>query len=317
MASFYFYDFTFKDVSKYETAFPDDDGDMTSGNALARFISGKKKLSIIKKNKKGETESYVNNLRTIDGVSVLELSNKKEVRVVDSNQQNGSVESYPYVTIVIDNREGGQIIGIERRRIFDDNADTAVRKVAALLAENINNALEVYGKAIELKPVTTVRDIASVIHNRVFDNDDEVTSISFSFKPGEPDDSQSSIINDYIRPLNKLMGADGVKTELLYDSGGGDKMKKINHDLIALSTVLRQHQNYSLNINFKRFGTYRADGLLWAHFPIDRTTIDEFFSGTMDFYGDGGQTITLLAVLSNIKNEMTNGELWKTDDTDG
>lgn len=318
MADYYFYDITYKDVPKELSLFSEDSGGIiTSGNALARFIAGRRKLPITETNKNGETESYINNLITIDDVSVLELSNKKEVKVVDTNQQSGSVESYPYVTIVIDNREKGQIIGIERRRIFADDADTATRRVAALLADNINKALKAYGKAIELTRVTSTHDISSVIRNRVVDHGDKVISIKFSFKPDKQDDGQSSVINDYIRPLNDLMGADGMNAELLYDNGGGDTMKKIRHDLVTLAVELRRHQNYSLNVNFKQFGIYRADDLLWAHFPIRAAAIKEFFSGTRELNFGNEQTLALLKIMDSIKEEITNGELWKPTDTNG
>lgn len=100
MADFYFYDFTFKDVPKDQSLFPEYDGDTTNGgNALARFIMGKKKLHITDANKDGDVESYINNLRTIENVSVQDMSNKEEVKVVDSHYSEVLCQAKPLLLV--------------------------------------------------------------------------------------------------------------------------------------------------------------------------------------------------------------------------
>lgn len=85
-------------------------------------------------------------LRHEGGVILMTVeANKSKHTTID--KKDVEHQHHPYSIVLIDNRPGHQMVGIERNSAFDRNPD----KLALILQESISRLLMPFGRRVELK----------------------------------------------------------------------------------------------------------------------------------------------------------------------
>ena len=180
MNDYYFYRYKFLN-NKKEPSLPldyDEELKGTPRELLDNVFSKKRKLPIHLSKSNGEEEIYDNNIYSHDGVGLMQLQNNILVKVYKDYQRE-KVESHPYLNVVIDNRDGHQLIGIEKNSAFRKRKgdDNTTQGVAALIAESVSAYLAPIGIAMQVKAVARPGELWPTMLHRITHEKKRVKSI--------------------------------------------------------------------------------------------------------------------------------------------
>lgn len=242
-------------------------------------------LPILKSKRRGkektqEFEKYNCEVaRHENGIILMTIENNKFKHTIIDKKDHKNPH-HPFCNIIIDNRQGKQIIGIERNSAFDNNTD----KVAQLLAHGMGMLMKPYHKKMtinRLKKRNT--EFWSVVDDVITKFKDAVKQIRLDFNGEEEKNS-----GDLVQLLSSLARkTESIAVFMLNAEGDGEvKLQEIHEDLTNMAKVCLAQKNYDLSVKFKKFGIYRYGSDLLAQFGIEEEYITQFEEGTkvLDFY---------------------------------
>ena len=228
-------------------------------------------------------------------------ANKSKHTTID--KKDVEHQHHPYCTVVIDNRPGHQMIGIERNAAFDSNPD----KLADILQKGINHLLMPYGRKIELlKLKKNNNEFWPVIDRLRTQYQDEVTQIRLDLNGKNTDGKVDG------SSLMSLISSMAVKTDskasLMFNAekDGEVKLQEIHDDVSHIAAICLAHKGYDLKVMFKKFGVYRYGADLMAQFGVDDEVLDGFESGSREFCFEQSASVYGLSIWLDKLNTLLN-----------
>lgn len=217
-----------------------------------------------------------------DGVILMTVeANKSKHTTID--KKDVEHQHHPYSTVLIDNRPGHQMIGIERNAAFDGNPD----KLADILQKSINQLLLPYGRKIELlKLKKKSKEFWPVINQLRTHYQDEVRQIrlDLSGKNAKEAAEAGSLMCLISRLAQKTESAASLILQSEEDKEV--KLQEIYDDVNHIAAICMEHKGYDLMVKFKKFGVYRYGADLLAMFGVDDEVLNCFGNGSKEFCFD-------------------------------
>lgn len=287
----------------------DEDNKLMHADGVQQFVSlfndkTHLDLTIAKDKKCTEWEIYkCHVLRHEAGVVLMALEdNRHKHAIIDLKDKK--IEHHPYCYVIVDNRAGHMIIGIERNSAFGSNTD----KVADILRNGLSNLMYDYQKHIEIERLTknsiNLWDVADEITENF---NDCVKQIRIDYVGNEQNNSQSA--NDILAIMNQL--AEKSDSNALFalnaKNNDGVKLKNIRYDMQRIAELCLAQPNYGLAVRFKNFGVYRYGSDLAAQFSMEEKVICDFRKGAkiIDFETTG-QNYDLIVWLDRLHQLISN-----------
>lgn len=287
MNDYYFYRYKFKEVpaepslvAEEETGTPRD----VLGSKLA-----KAELRIMHTKSKGDVEKYHNRIYYHDGVGLMQLQNNMQLPITDENFKTEKQDSHPFLNVVIDNREGRQIIGIEKNSSFKkrrgDNNST--QRVADLIAESVSNYLREHGRIMEIEPVAREGELWKTVMERIIKKNKRVRSIEYLFPADDEDDENKPQKDTALYILMNLLrksGSSDGSFKANYAVGDEKEMKMAEADFRA-TEMFASKEHYQINVQFNDMSIVRAKDKLYAHTELLERDLADFISGAPGLKG--------------------------------
>lgn len=241
--------------------------------------------------------------RNDGGVVLMALENNR-LRHTIIDLKDVVHEHHPFCLVIIDNRPGRQLIGIERNSSFGNNTD----KVADLLQKGLSYKMHEYRRRIEIKrPTKKTTDFWDVVDEIRNTFDDHVTKISIDF--ADADGKTKVNANDLLAIMCRMSEKTGSKAlfELIGQGNEGVGLDNIRSDVEHIAEICLAQPNYVLSVRFKNFGVYRYGSDLVAQFCVDDNVAIKFGEGEtiMDFE-TGGNTYVLVKWLNRLSELIKN-----------
>lgn len=307
MSDYYFYRYKFTNVPA-EPVIGQEEEKGTPREILNRRLEDKL-LPVSHKKSSGETNRYNNVIFYHDGVALMRLQNSTMVSIHREDFSTDSEPSFPFVDIVIDNREGHQLIAIEKNGSFKkqkgDNNTT--QRVARLMAESINEYLRRYGRAIEIAPIARKQKLWSAMINRVTNEKARVRSIEFLFPTDDDKGVQKSNALTMLTQLSRKNGAEDAAFRLNYRNGDMTELAKAQEDFKAME-MFASRQNYQLNVKFNDMSIIRSGTMLYAHYELLDRDISNFIAGAPGFGKDGNGEFLLNSFIDDLHKTLKDYE---------
>ena len=218
-------------------------------------------------------------VRHEDGVILMTVeANKSKHTIID--KKDVEHQHHPYSTVLIDNRPGYQMVGIERNSAFDGNPD----KLADILQKGINHLLMPYGRKIELlKLKKNSKEFWPVIDRLRTHYQDEVRQIRLDLSGKNAKETAEA------GSLMCLISSLAQKTEsaasliLQSEEDKEVKLQEVYDDVSHIAAICMEHKGYDLMVKFKKFGVYRYGADLLAMFGVDGEVLEGFANGSREF----------------------------------
>lgn len=216
-------------------------------------------------------------MQHVDGVILMTIENNK-VKHTTVDKKDKKNPHHPFSMVMIDNRPGKQIIGIEKNSAFDSNPD----KVAAILKMGMSFLMADYHRKVELthlkKKSTEFWPVVDELRTKF---KDIVKQIRLDFN-GKEDEADA---NDVMRVMSALARkAESEAVFMLNAEGEGEiKLQEIHDDLSNMAAICLRQKGYDLTVKFKNFGLYRYGADLLAQFGVDDKVIESFEMGIKEF----------------------------------
>lgn len=241
--------------------------------------------------------------RNDGGVVLMALENNR-LRHTIIDLKDVVHEHHPFCLVIIDNRPGRQLIGIERNSSFGTNTD----KVADILQKGLSYKMHEYRRRIEIKrPTKKTTDFWDVVDEIRNTFDDHVTKISIDF--ADTDGKTKVNANDLLAIMCRMSEKAGCKTlfEFIGQGNEGVGLDNIRPDMEHIAEICLAQPNYVLSVRFKNFGVYRYGADLVAQFCVDDLVAVKFAEGEtiMDFE-TGGKTYVLVNWLNRLSELIKN-----------
>ncbi len=299
MATFAIYKFLLK--NNLGNLFTKDDGNLKTAQAKLREAM-KHPFNLRKIMQNGESEPYsMTILRNDHDIVIMRLSNPKWKQLVDVNQEDYGLTTFPTCHVIIDNREDvGQIVIEQCSESFGKHTD----KVRDLLEIWLKNALEDYKLDIEIRAKMRVGGFWDIVNDNIRLND-PVKSVKFLFpnpKEVTPVASPSKELTEGLIQLTKMGKAmnalSGVLTYI------ADKDSSLNLDQtqedMANMVALCCENGYDLQVTFRRYGLFRYgdEGRLIQEMPP--LTLVHYIKGEPEIGEDGVEAYELIHWLDDV-----------------
>lgn len=313
MNDFYFYRFGFDDKPTAERRLKGIDGEApTDAESLFGELLARPRLDFYRNDPRGGVERYDNVIKTRAGVTLLQLCANKQIRQFEHYQQN-ILPSHPWVNIVIDNREGHKIIGVEKKGVFPKRKGDRIGTgtVCSLFTSTINKAIEPYGKVMNLQPAARFEKFREFLIRQVTTGGDRVKSIELTFpekdknEDGKADSSEPFVL---CRKIAKLLGAINGKLIANYMKGDAEELQEKMENIATLAALVPR-ADYDLNVRFKKMGCYKAGQSLWAHFRPRSAYFDDFQMGQQTMLSDGSTGFRMMEWLDMVNEKLTEYDL--------
>ncbi len=234
-------------------------------------------------------------LRHEGGVILMTVeANKSKHTIVD--KKDVEHPHHPYCTVIIDNRPGRQLVGIERNSAFNSNPDN----LAALLQESVNYMLSPYGRRIELlKLKKNSKEFWPVVDRLRTTYGDRVKQVRLDLSGKEGKDAANAEKMD-ASLLMSLISQMAAKTQsdaslMLYATENGEvRLQEVHEDVSHIADLCLTHKNYDLTVKFEKFGVYRYGSDLLAQFGVDDEVLTHFSEGSLQIDFDKGEPVYAL-----------------------
>lgn len=218
-------------------------------------------------------------LRHEKGVILMTVeANKSKHTTID--KKDVEHEHHPFSMVIIDNRRGHQMVGIERNSAFGGNPD----KLALILQQGISQLLMPYGRRIELhKLKKKSKEFWPVINQLRTHYQDEVRQVrlDLSGKNAKEAAEAGSLMCLISRWAQKTESAASLILQSEEDKEV--KLQEIYDDVNHIAAICMEHKGYDLMVKFKKFGVYRYGADLLAMFGVDGEMLNCFGNGSKEF----------------------------------
>lgn len=242
-------------------------------------------------------------LRHEDGVILMTVeANKSKHTTID--KKDVEHQHHPYSIVLIDNRPGRQMVGIERNSAFDSNTD----KLALILQQGINHLLLPYGRSIELlKLKKRSKEFWAVIDRLRTHYQDEVRQIRLDLS-GNKADGKAADASSLMSLISGLAAKTESQASLILQSEKDKevKLQEIHDDVSHIADICLANKGYDLMVKFKNFGMYRYGADLLAQFGVDDDVLECFENGNREFSFDQGSSVYGVAVWLDKLNTLIN-----------
>lgn len=309
------YKFDFHKSSQRSTLTPDGvDGAKYVKQAQRCFASLFDKNSIdklAKKNKKGEIITLLPNdvLAKADDIFLWRVNNSqfkdwwkrsgKDPKGFDTYEKD-EIESNPYCYVLIDNRPGVGLMAIEKSSAWGSNPD----QLRDVILENFNRMMgELFDLEMRIEARMNPKDIWEFMHERIYEHNDYVRKVSFSFQnPKKINKSKSTSVNSaHLKAILRTAvisdALEGIYV-MLFDKNS-QELTKENQDMAEMVRLCSEN-GYNLSITFNEFKTYRINDYVRAYYPLTFKVIHDFNIGSRT-----REDMTELEEWFNLINEQT------------
>lgn len=299
MATFAIYKFLLKNT--LGNLFTKDDPSLKTAQAKLREAM-KHPFKLRKIMQDGQSEPYsMTILRNDNDIVIMRLSNPKLKQLVDINQEDYGVTTFPTCHVIIDNRDGiGQIVIEQCSESFGKHTD----KVRDLLEIWLQTALEDYKLDIEIRAKMRVGDFWDVVNENIRLND-PVKAVKFTFpnpKEVTPVASPSRQLTEGLAQLEKMgqtmHALSGVLTYV------AEKDASLNIDQsqedMANMVMLCCENGYDLQVTFRKYGLFRYgdEGRLIQ--DMNPLMLEHYVKGEPEVGEDGKEAYELIHWLDDV-----------------
>lgn len=208
-----------------------------------------------------------------ENIIVLTIENNKQ-KVTTIDKQKVQHEHHPFCHVIIDYREGHNIIAIERNGAFDNKPE----KVRDILFHALNRIFYRQNLTIELTPIAkTYDDIIQAIDMIRRRHHDRVKKICLDFNSKHNPNRQVAT-NALTTALALMADKANAKGMVAFQSEGDEEMdiNAIHKDLLTIADICVREGEYDLSVHFFSYGIFRYGADVVAQFGVDQTVIDEF-----------------------------------------
>lgn len=218
-----------------------------------------------------------------DGIVLLRLVNPKYVTIYEQrDSQPGQVPpidkqklpSSPFIYIVLDFREGHNLIAIE----IDSSVWSSTDVVAELLQKNINSHLEALRRnfAIELAPETLHINLVERSRKLIKEDGRKVTKLTIYFTRGIIDSKVEEIIKGdaYMKSVEKRM-FESDSVELTYKNPNGNRLLDGRGNMLEHFVMLIASEPgdaFRLKISYDNGTTYTCGKDIRMEFTMNADT---------------------------------------------
>lgn len=215
-----------------------------------------------------------------ENIIVLTLENNKQ-KATTIDKQKVQHEHHPFCQVIIDYRNGQNIIAIERNDAFDYKPE----KVRDILSKALNRLFYRYNLTIELSPLTkSYSDIWDAINTIRRRHHDRVKKICLDFNGRHARNQriQANNLAAVVAEMSDKLNAHGM---VAFQSQGDEEMdlNAIHEDLLNLADICLHEGEYDLSVHFFSYGIFRYGTDVMAQYGIEQTAIDDFVGYTDDF----------------------------------
>jgi len=252
---------------------------------------------------KMETDEYrCEILAHFENVVLLTIENNKAKHTIE-DKKDIKHPHHPYCHIAIDNRNGHQLLAIERSSAFDGNPE----RICKIICEGMNYKMAYTNVEIsyqeKYKAKTefwkTVNEIKTLF-------DDSVNQIRLDFdrkkmKGGKPNP------NDMMGRVTEMAIKAQTNSSVLFGTGGNEEVKldDIREDLIGIADICMKQKEYDLVLRFRKFGLYKYGADIKAQFGVEDSVLNDFAEGKKELEeGNPDGTFGLLQWFDRINKLM-------------
>lgn len=217
------------------------------------------------------------------GIIVMTVeANKKKTTIVE--KQKISHQHNPFCHVIIDYREGYNLIAIQKHSAFD--GDPA--KLAMIILNAFNRMFGDYELEIDMDPlVHKFRDFWDAINEIRTRHNDKVRRICLDFTNAVEEEYSSNsavaIISAIVRKLK-------AKGEMVLESNDDLEvdLEKVHDDMVALSEICMRYPQYALDVHFFSYGVYRFGKDVTAQFGVEERIIYNYVADERetDLFGE-------------------------------
>lgn len=246
--------------------------------------------NLAKVNRKGEITRLPNDVMSKEGdIFIWRVNNSqmkewwrrsgKDSKGIDKYERE-EIESNPYCYVLIDNRPGVCLMGIEKSTAWGGNPDN----IRDMLLENFNRMLaDKFDLEIRIEARMNPKDIWEFVHERIFEHDDYIRKIQFVFQnPKKVNRTNAMEVKSArLKAMQKTVEiSDALKGffTMEFDKNTNEKITEKNRDLAEMVRLCGEN-GYDIVITFKEFKTYRINDYVRAYYPMTLDKLEEFRRG--------------------------------------
>lgn len=226
-----------------------------------------------------------------DGIIIMTLENNKHKNTIIEKRKLIH-DHHPFCTIIIDYRDGQNLLAIERNNAFDYKPDN----VCILLKNMLNRLLAEDSLELSTTPINKTFedfwDAITTIKNR---NKDCIKKICLDFKDKDKNYYPDEDINDAAKVIAVLAAkaeANGFMT-LEAEEDSEINIDAIYEDLVNLADICMTQKEYDLTVHFRSYGIYQYGNDVLAQFGIEELAINNFIcdADENDLWGSGHDSL--------------------------
>lgn len=198
--------------------------------------------------------------------------------------------NHPYCRVIIDNRDGYQIVAIEKNAAFSGDTD----KAALVLQKGFNQKLSVYGREIVIQPLhKKTTDFWPVVWDIRKKFNDRVRFIKLDFR-GEGENKSADGLMALITQLARK-GDCAALLELSHKPGSPEiNLQELHDDLTSIAAICLNEGIFDLTVHFAHFGCYRYGADIMAQFGIEEEAISSFGVELLSCFDGNSPTFALI-----------------------
>ncbi|MBQ7531879.1 MAG: hypothetical protein IJT12_09260 [Paludibacteraceae bacterium] len=229
-------------------------------------------------------------------VMTIENNKKKETTI---EKKTLTHEHHPFCHVIIDYRDGQNLIAIERNMAFDNKPE----KVREILYKALNRLFFRDNLQIDLQPLTKsyndIWDAINTIRRRYHDRVKKIC-MDFSSNRNKERKVDSNALAAIIAEISEKTNAKGM---VAFQSQGNEEMdlNAIQQDLLNIAEICLNEGEFDLSVHFYSYGVFRYGTDVTAQYGIDQEVIDDFVL-LVDAFDMDKERIPLPRWLNNVKD---------------
>lgn len=263
-------------------------------------------LPVYKKVKKESIKLPCTVERKMDGVTLLQLCDEKEVRYKEGHEDMG-LTAHPGCYVIVDNRPGVLQMAIEHvSASFDGKAE----KVRDLMEATLCSLFEEYGLTVSINQKWHPGSFWDAIEEQCERHHDTIRSVKFEFPnpqrvgPVDPPDDVTQAKLILLNTLTQATNASKGALSLISDKETVMRLERSQEDIAGL-VALCSNNAYNITVQFDNYGKYRNGTDIRAVEVLDDSAVDEFKNGQRAIEGTDGNFV-LIQWLDTVREQTKN-----------
>lgn len=252
--------------------------------------------NLVKINNKGEATRLPNDVMAKNGDIMIWRVNNSQMKEwwkrsgkdslgIDKYEKH-EIESNPYCNVLIDNRPGVCLMAIEKSTAWSSKPDL----LRDMLLDNFNRVLiDNYDLEMRIEARMNPTDIWDFVHERLYEHDDYIRKVSFTFQNPKKINSSNSMEVKSARlkaMLRTVEISDALKGffQMEFDQYTNKKISPKNKDLAEMVRLCGEN-GYDIKISFKEYKIYRINDYVRAYYPMTLDILQQFRTNSLTFEG--------------------------------